>query len=40
MNTNQEIVSNEVLSANQNINEMQKKNTIILQMNCIISGHT
>ena len=40
MDTNLEIVSDEALTADQNINEIKKENTIVLQMNCTISGHT
>ena len=40
MDTNLEIVSNETLTAVQNINEIKKKDTIVLQIICTISGHT
>ena len=40
MDTNLEMVSNETLTAVQNINEIKKKDTIVSQINCTISGHT
>ena len=40
MDTNQEIVPGETLSSNQNVNEIEKEDTIVLQINCTTSAHT
>ena len=40
MDTNQEIASGEILSSNQNNNEIEKKDTIVIQINCTTSAHT
>ena len=40
MDTNQEIASVEILSSNQNNNEIEKEDTIVIQINCTTSAHT